>query len=101
MRKGKYFEYSKIIVNHLYQNDFSVDFAIDNRCSHLAENLDIPKTSFFDVLRLLEKQKIIEINKKRKRLYDGLWISYFNRIRLTRQGLIFYAENILDANSHL
>lgn len=92
MRKGKYFEYSKTIMNYLYDNDFSVNFTIDNRCSNLSKTLDIPKTSFFDVLALLENQKIVLITKKNVRLYDGLWVGYFSRLSLTRKGLLHFLK---------
>ena len=101
MRKGKYFQYSKIIVNHLYQNDFLLEFSLYNRCSHLALSLKIPKTSFYDVLRWLEEEKIIEIRKRRIKLYDGLIVEYFSRLKLTREGLSFYFGHLLEDNSDL
>ena len=98
MRRGKYFQHAEKLLNYIYEHEFSVDFSIENKCSKLANKLDIPKASFFDVLHWLENNNLLEIDRKRVRLYEGLWISHINRIRLTRKGVIYYF-NILNLNS--
>ena len=98
MRKGKYYRYSLKILHYLFEKEPNETFNLDHRCAGLADKLIIPKTSFFDVLRILEKLEYISITRAkefdvhRHGRYDLFIVNYFQKVLITTAGIRFYVS---------
>lgn len=102
MRKGKYYRYSLKILYYLSKTERDLLFHLGHRIASLADELIIPKTSFFDVLRQLETLEFITIRRKTQYTDYGYMVAYFENVRLTSDGMKFYVrENDKLSNSHL
>ena len=93
-RNGKYEEYEKQIFENWYDYSLNDDFQIAP--SWLLFHLDIPRSSFYDIIKQLEKKGLVRKVEKKERYFGkqvpkheqrGTWKPGI--IELTKKGWIY------------
>lgn len=89
MRKGKYHHYKLALLEHLVENDFLIKFGDRYENSFdLANKLDIPISSWYDITTNLDQAGLILLKYKNANV-RGVLVHMVYEIQLTRKGLEF------------
>ena len=87
MRKGKYYRYKIELLEYLLNHNFIIDLEkIYGGSLTLAEELKIPKSSWYDITHELYDKKLILMDFRAKYMEGGI-INKATKIQLSKKGL--------------
>ena len=87
MRKGKYYRYRLELLEYLLENDFIIDLEeIYGGSLVIANKLNIPKSSWYDITNELHNEGLILMKFKKKWMVGGI-INQATKIQLSKKGL--------------
>ena len=89
MRKGKYYHYKLVLLQYLLDNNFLIYIGEGNELSNVADRLDIPSSSWYDITKSLSKSHLIMLRSKTRTYPSGIHIWMVYEIQLTKLGLEF------------
>lgn len=90
MRKGKYHGYKLTLLEYLVENNFLIKIGEDYpELSELAQKLDIPLSSWYDITKDMRRSELILMRYKNRLVVGTIIVHMAYEIQLTKKGLEF------------
>lgn len=89
MRKGKYFHYKLALLQYLVDNNFLIEIGEGHDQSEIANTLDIPMSSWYDITKSLQESDFIIVRSGNRWFPSNIVVWMAHEIQLTKKGLEF------------
>ena len=80
-------------MQYLVDHDFLLSIGEGNELSDVADRLDIPMSSWYDITKSLSESRLILLRSKTRTFPSGIYVWMVYEIQLTKEGLEFLTNS--------